>query len=328
MPANPYAKILMAVDGGAPAAGVQTLAGGNVVQLSGESTVGWVTQLWEIYEFPDGFSCPAGWTTVNGIYQSTSVTPSGILIPAAATRWGKYMFRLTVNDGLLSGVYHGTTHPTQPLVDESTAVKVLSPTLEMHDVAYGESNQFDSIRAWVGDLKKTLRAIETVFTSTYNLASSAYSYATTALQDASLKRQSLTSNFTTTSATEVATNLTYAANAGEVWIVEFDGSISCSGTGGVKASFTIPAGATIEGFAVGATTGVTAQTSSRITAGSTLTAAFAAVASTVLPLRIRARVKLGGTGGNITLNFASTTAGQTTTVFAGSNIRASLATEV
>jgi hypothetical protein len=322
MPANPYAKLRMVVDGGAPVTGGQTIAGGNVIQLSGESSVGWVNQLWEIYEYPTGFSLPAGWTNVNGVYQSTAVTPPSFTIPAAGTLWGKYFFRLTVNNGLLNGQYAGP-YATQPLVDDFSAVKVLSPN-NLHDIGFGESNQFDTIRSWIGDFKQTLRAIDTVLT----LAGTAYSYALACVQNSSFKRISLTSNFTTTSASETASLLSFAANANEVWLIEFDGSIQCSSTGGVKASFTLPAGATIEGFAIGGTSGVTAQTASRITAGSALTSAFATVATTPLPLRVRARVKMSSTPGNITLNFASTTGGQTSTVFAGSHLRASLGTEV
>ena len=308
MTTSPYAQVKQVINAGAPVFGGQTISGGNAVQLSGVSTVGWENQLWEIYEYPTGFSVPSGWTNVNGIYQSNSVTPTVINIPAASTLWGKYLWRLTVNGGLLNGIYMGPLS-TQPLVDEASGVQVLSPNALLYDIAYRESNQFDSVRQWIGQWKLSLRALDTFFSrSNY---------------------KSLTSDFTTTSASAVATNLSFAAAASDVWLVEFEGTVQCSSTGGVKASFTLPTGATIEGFAIGGSTGVTAMTSSRITAGSTLTSAFAAVATTPLFLNIRARIKGNGVNsGNITLNFASTTGGQTTTVFAGSAMKAQRLTEV
>lgn len=159
MPTSPYAKILMSVDGGAAVSGGQTITGSNSVQLSGENTSFWTSQLWEIYEYPDGFACPTGWTNINGIYQSNEVVPDPISIPNPATLWGKFLFRLTVNGGLLNGEYHGPSD-TQPLVDEASAVETVSPNIGLTDVGYGESNQFDSFRQWVGELKKTLRAID------------------------------------------------------------------------------------------------------------------------------------------------------------------------
>lgn len=161
MTTSPYAKVLMAVDGGSAIAGAQTLAGGNLIQLSGENTSGWTQQLWEIYEYPTGFTVPAGWTSVNGVYQYSGVTPPSFTISAAATRWGKYMFRLTVNGGLLNGVYSGEG-ATQPLVDSQTCVSVRSPNLGLYDIAFGESNQFDTVRQWIGDVKRTLRLLDTI----------------------------------------------------------------------------------------------------------------------------------------------------------------------
>ena len=161
MPATPYANVRMILNGGAPVEGAQTVAGSTTVQLFGESTSHWENQLWEIYEYPDGFPCPVGWTNVNGIYRSDAVMPALITLSAAGTRWGKYMFRLTVNDGFLNGEYRGPDSE-QPLVDISCGVKVLSPNYGLHDVAFGETNQFDSFRQWIGDFKKTLRILDLI----------------------------------------------------------------------------------------------------------------------------------------------------------------------
>lgn len=154
----PYAKVLMSVNGAATVFGGQVIIGGSTVQLSGESTSHWETQLWEIYDYPEGFALPTGWNNVNGVYQSNSVTPAIINIPANTVKWGKYLFRLTVNGGLLNGVFQGTTS-AQPLVYTNSAVHVLSVN-GLYDVAWQESSQFDTMRQWVGDLKRTLRILD------------------------------------------------------------------------------------------------------------------------------------------------------------------------
>lgn len=159
MTTTPYAKALMSIDGGALVSGAQTLAGGNVIQLQGESTVNWQDQIWQIYEYPPGYALPTGWTNNNGMYESSLVSPPPFTIDLKAVRWGKYLIRLVVNHGLLAGVYAGPGS-SQPLVDISTAIKTRSPNLALDDIAYQETNQFDSVRQWIGELKATLRSID------------------------------------------------------------------------------------------------------------------------------------------------------------------------
>lgn len=163
MTTSPYAKALYQVSGGASTFGGSIVAGGSTIQLLGENTNQWNSVLWEIYDYPPGFPAPTGWNTVNNVYQTTSVVPPLITLSAAATRWGKYMFRLTVNNALINGVFHGVNDP-QPLIYEASAVHVLSPNLSLRDIAYHETNQFDPNRQWLGELKSTLRQLDTVIT--------------------------------------------------------------------------------------------------------------------------------------------------------------------
>lgn len=158
MTTSPYAKVKLIIDGGSAVYGGQVIAGGNTVRLRGENTAFWTEQTWEIYEFPTGFSPGAGWTNINGIWTNTDVDPPDLSIPAPATMWGKYLFRLIVNQGLLNGEFHGPDN-VQPLVDVSAAVHVKGQS-GLYDVGFGETNQFDPIRLWVGELKETLRILD------------------------------------------------------------------------------------------------------------------------------------------------------------------------
>ncbi len=158
MPEVPYAKLMMSIDGAPRVSGGQTIAGGNSIQLSGESTIDWRIVQWEIYQYPAGFTCPAGWSDVGGVFRSNVQTPPAFTIPAAATRWGKYLFRLVVNNGLLDGVYMGPGS-NQPLVDELSGVKVLSPNLGLNGISAEEKNQFD-VKSWIEEIKKDLVIIE------------------------------------------------------------------------------------------------------------------------------------------------------------------------
>jgi hypothetical protein len=143
------------------------------------------------------------------------------------------------------------------------------------------------------------------------------------------KQNSLLSNATSTVATNTNSNLSFSAAANEVWVIEFDWTAQCSSTGGSKFQITAPTGSTIEGFYQGTTSAITTLTYQRITAINTLTGTAAhTVATTPAPDRIIVRVKVSSTAGTIALGFASVTAGQTTTIFAGASMIAYKVTEL
>ena len=137
-----------------------------------------------------------------------------------------------------------------------------------------------------------------------------------------IEQQALTANFTTTLATAVSTNLSLPVRSGERWQIEFEGSVQCSSTGGVKFAIAAPAASTVEGWLDSSLAAITTLSKQRITAINTLTAtATHTVATTPGPDRIRATVTAGADG-SITIQAASNTASQTTTIFAGATLKA------
>jgi len=146
------AKLLVSVDDAAPTSGAVTVAVGNTIVLSGENTVGWTQQLFEIYDYPVGFALPDGWSdSGNGtyFYSLTAFPPVFTISP-----WGKYMLRLTVNDGI-----DGDNQANPALVDATTALTAASPN-GLRDLGYLETNQFNQQREWTGDQKANLRVLD------------------------------------------------------------------------------------------------------------------------------------------------------------------------
>lgn len=129
----------------------------------------------------------------------------------------------------------------------------------------------------------------------------------------------LASNFTTTNATATSTALTFQIGANEVWIVDCQLTAQCSSTGGVKYAVAAPTGATIEGWIYSSTSAVTTLSYQRITATGTLNGtALHTVAATPAPDILRFTITNGSTAGAVTIQAASGTSGQTTTISAGS----------
>jgi hypothetical protein len=141
--------------------------------------------------------------------------------------------------------------------------------------------------------------------------------------------KSLSANATSTSATNTNSNLVFTIGVSEVWILEFDLTVQCSSTGGVKIQITAPAGATVEGWYLSSGAAITTLVYQRITAINTLTGTIThTVATTPGADRIWVRIKNSTTAGSCGLGFASGTATQTTTIFAGSCMRGWKVTEV
>ena len=162
MTTPPFASVQASINSGANQSGGITADHGDTVDLSAASTIGHQVHRWEIYEYPDGYTVPAGWTedTATKIYffSDGTTTPPQIELPLSSSLWGKYMFRLIVNNGDGQGAV-----PNAQLTDEATAITILSPN-GLRDMAFQEDNQFadgDKLaRDWVQDHKKNLRVIE------------------------------------------------------------------------------------------------------------------------------------------------------------------------
>lgn len=131
----------------------------------------------------------------------------------------------------------------------------------------------------------------------------------------------LSSNFTTTSNSAQPTLLTFDIEANEVWIVDVQLTAQCSSTGGVKYAVAAPTGATIEGWVDSSGAAITTLVYQRLTAISTLTTtAMHTVATTPGGDKLRFTITNGSTAGSVTIQAASGTNTQTTTIFSGSSL--------
>lgn len=138
--------------------------------------------------------------------------------------------------------------------------------------------------------------------------------------------QALKSDFSTGSATTVATNLSFAMAASDVWNVECDATLD-TGASGARFQIAAPTGAVIEGFY--ALYLAASNTTERIVAINTnSTSAFVASAINAY-LRVWFRIKGDGIhSGAVTLQALSVTGVGSTILRAGSRLRARAATQV
>lgn len=139
------AELRIAVNGGAPGTGGITAPANATLAYSFTNTSGWSKYKLEIYG-PDGFTPPPGWTAMTGgaYYLGTTSPPATVSLSGAP--WGKYMHRLVVND---------------KIVDDATAVSILSPS-GLEDLGSLEESQFtDAARGWAGVIQRILRTVET-----------------------------------------------------------------------------------------------------------------------------------------------------------------------
>jgi hypothetical protein len=149
------ATLLYRVDAGPLLSVSSTLAGGETISLTAASFAGWAASaaLWEILDYPPGWPAPVGWSTdsINGRYYyrastgPSGVTPPDFTIPVPGPIWGKWLFRLTVNGAIFSAVL---------------GVKTRSPTIDLDDLAYGESSQWGGAKQWPSDQKDNARKID------------------------------------------------------------------------------------------------------------------------------------------------------------------------
>jgi hypothetical protein len=170
MPAAPYAKIRVSLNGGAVQTGGITASGGQTCQLSAEPAglAGATQVLWEILDRPTGFALPAGWSLASDgrTCRYIGATPP-VFTLASVANWGKYIFRLTLNGGgptLTGRETAAQREAIAALVDESTGVSV--PSVDgLLDLGAFEKSQFGGTLGWVKDWKTTLRLIQTLITS-------------------------------------------------------------------------------------------------------------------------------------------------------------------
>lgn len=156
MPTPPYAKLLVSRNGGAATFGGIIAAFGDAIQLSSEDVSHPYAFKFEIYEYPAGFTCPAGWSTAadgRTYYYASGPTPPSFTLPASHGTWGDFLLRLTINNGDPSS----TGLPKEQFIDEATALRLVSDS-GLTDTAFGVGAQFNPLGA-IGDLKADLRII-------------------------------------------------------------------------------------------------------------------------------------------------------------------------
>jgi hypothetical protein len=136
----------------------------------------------------------------------------------------------------------------------------------------------------------------------------------------------LSANFTTTATTAASTNLSFAIGPNETWFVDVQLTTQCSSTGGSKFAVSAPTGAAIEGWIYSSLAAITTLSYQRLTAIATLSAtALHTVATTPAPDKLQFVIQNGSTAGTVTIQAASVTSGQTTTIFLNSGLRATRA---
>jgi hypothetical protein len=161
MPTTPYAKVLVSVNGGALSSGGLEVPSAATIALSPESTVGWRQQRWEIFDYPEGWTAPVGWSTgAEGVIFSTAVTPPSFTLPASSSLWGKWAIRLRINEQVADD-----QKVLEGLLDEDTFLSMLSPR-GLRDLAARERWQFTTlatrVKGWLRDYQRNLRTLDAI----------------------------------------------------------------------------------------------------------------------------------------------------------------------
>lgn len=163
MPTPNIATLQVVRNGGAPQTGVVAAAFSDSVVLKLADNSGVKKAKYRIYEYPEGFACPAGWTAGTLAYElvvaNGGPTPAFTLPASNPDLRGQYLFDVEVNDRTRDGVL------TNDLYDNATLIEIPFTAIQLKDVAYLIDKQADSKRGWVGSLKRLVRYIDQVIIS-------------------------------------------------------------------------------------------------------------------------------------------------------------------
>lgn len=146
-------------NGGAPATGAITAAFSDSIVLGLGSTASGIKKVkYRIYEFPDGFPLPSGWTAEAANCYSVTVQNGGdapaFALPASGNDLrGKYFFDAVGNDKRVNGRVVSTLRSKAQLA-------IPFSTVALEDLGYGETNEFDTLRKYVRALKKLIRVLD------------------------------------------------------------------------------------------------------------------------------------------------------------------------
>lgn len=161
MPTTPYAKLLVSVNAGGNTSGGIEVPSAATIQFDFESTVGWLRARVEIFDYPEGWATPSGWTlaAAGTIYcEWTGMAPPLITLPASSSLWGVWMPRLLVNEQI-----DDDQNELANLLDDDTALCMLSPS-GLRDSGARENQHFTTsttrIKNWLRSYQRNLRALE------------------------------------------------------------------------------------------------------------------------------------------------------------------------
>lgn len=163
MPTPNTATLQVVLNGGAPQTGVVAAAFGDSVVLKLADSSGVKKVKYRIYEYPEGFACPAGWTAGALAYElviaNGAPTPAFSLPASNPDLRGQYLFDVEVNGRLRNGVVDST------LYDNATLLEIPFTSIQLKDFGYLIDKQADSKRGWTGSLKRLVRYIDQVVIS-------------------------------------------------------------------------------------------------------------------------------------------------------------------
>lgn len=148
MPQPPYALLRASINGGAVQTGGLTIAGSSSVQLSADpaGAADVSRYKYEILDYPQGWPLPTGWAAAaDGSYFYASGTTPPPFTVAAVSNFGKYMLRLTVDNGVST---NPAAVPIAQLVDEATCLEVVSAS-GIRATGWHETTQWGGLKEWV-----------------------------------------------------------------------------------------------------------------------------------------------------------------------------------
>lgn len=154
------AQFYVSIGGGANQTGGVDALSNQTLDLVPANTVGWLRCRWEIYDYPEGWPTPAGWTlaTDGTIYSTTFPQPQQIALPDNGAYWGVWMLRCLVNEQL-----DNSQDVLPGLLYDLNAVSLLSPT-GLRDCGAREDQHFTTattrIKKWLRSYQRNLRALE------------------------------------------------------------------------------------------------------------------------------------------------------------------------
>lgn len=167
MPVPANIKLTVQVNGGTPQSGPieggLEVEVGDSLQFGINNSAGVKSFRYELYDYPDGFTLPAGWSLDAGgrIFYFSGATPPAFTIPGGLDDGviPKFLPRLIVDNARRpSSTKPGQMEDAPDLIDSSLGIKVATTKI-LEDLVLGESNQFDSKHQSVGAEKRNWRRI-------------------------------------------------------------------------------------------------------------------------------------------------------------------------